>query len=254
MTVYTVALPKGGSTKTTTAAELAVLLARRGRRVLAIDLDQQGNLTTRMGVTPDTEVAAVAADVITGDAPADEAAIDAPTAEGVEVLPGTHDLATVEAQPPPDLVTSLRDHLPAVHGRWDDIVIDTPPSLSGLTLAGLAAADEVVVPLTCATECLDQLARLEGIIATQLARRVRPGLTVRWVVPTRYDARRILDREVVDLLTEKYNGRVTPPVREAVAVRDAYSASMTVSVFHPGSTAALDYGRVVDTILGEGDR
>lgn len=80
MTVYCVALSKGGSTKTTTAAGIVAGLARRGRRVLAIDLDQQGNLTTRLGVTDDTEVSAVAADVLTAEASASEAAVDAPGA------------------------------------------------------------------------------------------------------------------------------------------------------------------------------
>ena len=69
MTAYAVALSKGGSTKTTTAAELVAGLARAGRRVVAIDLDQQGNLSTRLGITPQTEVGGVAADVLTGQSP-----------------------------------------------------------------------------------------------------------------------------------------------------------------------------------------
>ena len=74
MTVYAVALSKGGSTKTTTAAELVASLARQGRKVLGIDLDQQGNLSTRLGITQATAVDAVAADVLTGDATFQEAA------------------------------------------------------------------------------------------------------------------------------------------------------------------------------------
>ena len=126
MTVYAVALSKGGSTKTTTAAELVAALARRGRRVLAIDLDQQGNLTTRLGVTDDTEVSAVAADVLTAEATAPEAAIDAPSVPGASVLAGTHDLASLDHRP--EVITALRDHLPEVAGEWDDVVIDTPPA------------------------------------------------------------------------------------------------------------------------------
>src|SRR5690349_24443498 len=96
MTVYAVALSKGGSTKTTTAAELVTALAQQGRRVLAIDLDQQGNLTTRLGVTDDTEVAAVAADVLTAAASASDAAIPAPSVPGAHLLAGTHDLASLD--------------------------------------------------------------------------------------------------------------------------------------------------------------
>jgi chromosome partitioning protein len=132
MTVYTVALSKGGSTKTTTAAEIAAALAAAGRRVLAIDLDQQGNLTTRLGLTEDSEVPAVAAEVLTGEATAAEAAVPSPTVPGVHVLAGTHDLADMDTHQVPDLVTALRDHLPTVAERFDDVVIDTPPALSGL--------------------------------------------------------------------------------------------------------------------------
>ena len=115
MTIYAVALSKGGSTKTTTAAELVAALARRGRRVLAIDLDQQGNLTTRLGVTDDTEVSAVAADVLTAEATAPEAAIDAPSVPGASILAGTHDLASLDQRP--EVITALRDHLPEVAGE-----------------------------------------------------------------------------------------------------------------------------------------
>lgn len=82
--------------------------------MLAIDLDEQGNFTTRMGVTDDTEVAAVAADVLTGEASAIEAAVPAPSVPGAGVLAGTHDLANLANRP--EVITSLRDHLPDVAG------------------------------------------------------------------------------------------------------------------------------------------
>jgi len=249
MTTYTVALPKGGSSKTATAAEIAWYLAACGRRVLAIDLDQQGNLTTRLGISRDTEVDATAADVLTGEADVDRAAVPAGTAPGVWVVAGTHDLTRVEAAPPADLVTSLRDHLPTVHG-WDDIVIDTPPSITGLSLAGLAAADVVVAPVASAAESYDQLGRLERVLTAQLGRRVRPGLRIDWVVPALYDARRLLDREILELLGEHYPGRVTLPIREAVAVKDAYTAGMTISAYAPTSAVAGDCRRVMEQITG----
>lgn len=249
MTTYTVALSKGGSTKTTTAAELVVALAGKGRTVLAIDLDQQGNLTTRLGVTRDTEVFAVTAEVLTGEATAEQAAIAAPSVPGAYVLAGTHDLAQIDTQSVPDLVTALRDHLAGTGDLWDDVVIDTPPSLTGITLAGLAAADVVVASVACEVEAYDQLARLTEVIEHRLARRVRPGLALRWVVPTRYDARRGLDREVVELLKEKHGEQVTSPVREAVAARDAYTAGMPVSLYDPRSKIAADYAAALAPII-----
>ena len=243
MTIYAVALSKGGSTKTTTAAELVAALARRGRRVLAIDLDQQGNLTTRLGVTDDTEVSAVAADVLTAEATAPEAAIDSPSVPGASILAGTHDLASLDQRP--EVITALRDHLPEVAGEWDDVVIDTPPALGLVTLAALAAAD-----VACETEAYDQLDRLVEVIAQRIAPRMKPGQRVHWIVPTRYDSRRLLDRDVVDMLTEQHPGRVTAPVREAVAARDAYTSGMPVSVFAPGSGIAADYAAALAPIIG----
>lgn len=248
MTVYAVALSKGGSTKTTTAAELVAGLARQGRRVLAIDLDQQGNLTTRLGVTDDTEVAAVAADVLTAAASASDAAIPAPSVPGAHLLAGTHDLANLDQLP--EVVTALRDHLPEVTGEWDDVVIDTPPALGLVTLAALAAADVVVAAVACETESYDQLDRLVAVIAQRVAPRMRPGQQVHWIVPTRYDGRRLLDRDVVDMLAEHHPGRVTSPVREAVAARDAYTSGMPVSVFAPGSPIAADYIAALAPIIG----
>jgi len=248
MTVYAVALSKGGSTKTTTAAELVTALTRRGRRVLAIDLDQQGNLTTRLGVDDDTEVSAVAADVLTAEATAPEAAIPAPSVPGASVLAGTHDLASLDQRP--EVITALRDHLPEVAGEWDDVVIDTPPALGLVTLAALAAADVVVAAVACETEAYDQLARLVEVIAQRIAPRMKPGQRVHWIVPTRYDSRRLLDRDVVAMLTEQHPGRVTSPVREAVAARDAYTSGMPVSVFAPASGIAADYAAALAPIIG----
>ena len=246
MTVYAVASPKGGSTKTTTAAELTAALARRGRRVLAIDVDQQGNLTTRLGITRAHPVAAVAADVLSGEATATEAAIPSPSVPGAYVVAGTHDLAAVEHRP--EVITALRDHLPEISAEWDDVVIDTPPALGVVTLAALAAADVVVASVACETEAFDQLDRLVAVVEKRITR-MRPGQQVDWIVPTRYDGRRLLDRDVVAELTRRHPGKVTTPVREAVAARDAYTAGQPVSVYAPHSGIAADYAAALATIL-----
>lgn len=247
MTIYAIALSKGGTTKTTTTAELVVALTASGRRVLAIDLDQQGNLTTRLGVTADTEVSAVAADVLTAEATVAEAAIPAPSVPGAFVLAGTHDLSELDQRP--EVITALRDHLPEVAEQWDDVVIDTPPALGLVTLAALAAADVVVAAVSCETEAYDQLDRLEEVVANRIAKRLRPGQQIHWIVPTRHDSRRLLDREVVAMLHERYPGRVTSPVREAVAARDAYTDGKPVSIYAPGSGIAADYAAAIAPII-----
>lgn len=251
MKVITVALPKGGSAKTATAAEIIRVLASRGQRVLAIDLDQQGNLTTRMGITADTPLVGTLAQVLDPDegVSIEDAAEPSPSVTGVDILVGASDLVRVEENPPADLATSLRDMLPAVAERWDWVVIDTPPNVGGLTLAGLAAADHVVISVQAATEAYDQIARLEEVVDKRIARRMKPGLTIDAVVPTMYDGRRLLDQEVLQLLTERFGRKVTPPVRNAVAVRDAYTAGMPVGIYDPSAEVTKDYDTAVTHLL-----
>lgn len=243
--IYTVALSKGGSGKTATAAELVAALARAGRRVLAIDLDRQGNLSTRLGLTDETEVEAVAADVLTGEATAGEAAVPSPTVRGVDVIAGTHDLADLDNRP--EVITALRDYLPTL-GEWDDVVIDTPPSLGLITMTALAAADQVVAAVECAKEAYDQVGELVELIDKRISR-MHPGQRVHWFVPVMYDSRRKLDGEVVEALNEDYPGRVTPPVRMGIAVRDAYTSGQPVSVYAPRANVTLDYMAAMDQII-----
>lgn len=249
MAVYTVALPKGGSTKSTTATEIAVYLARQGSRVLAVDLDQQGNLSTRLGITPDTPLAGTTAGVLDSSVSLTDAAEPAPSVAGVDVLVGGDDLAATEEQPPADLVTSLRDMLPGAADRWDDVVIDTPPDVHQITLTGLAAADHVVVSMTGTTEAYDQIDRLEAVIAGRLRPRVRPGLRIDSIIPTSIDLRRRIDREVLAQVRERFGDLVTPHVRQAVAVRDAYTAGLPVSLYDPDSEVAADYTAAIDHLM-----
>lgn len=245
MRVYAVALAKGGSTKTTTAAELAHGLAGRGLKVLALDLDQQGNLTTRLGLTRDTEVEATAADVLTGDATPRQAAVASPAVPGVEVIAGTSQLAAVEHLP--EIAAALRDELPALTG-WDAAVIDTPPALGLITLAALAAADTIVAPVACEAEAYEQLTRLGTFVRGRVAR-LAPGAHIAAVIPTRYDSRRRLDREVVELLGEKWPDEIRPPVREGVVAKDSYIAGQPVSAYAPKSGVAADYAAALEPIL-----
>lgn len=248
MHTYVVALPKGGSTKTTTAAELVAALARDEQRVLAIDLDQQGNLSTRLGITPSIEVEAVAADVLTGAAPA-TAATPSPAVPGAWVLPGTHDLAGLEQRP--EIISSLRDHLPRLADTFDAVVIDTPPASSLSTLAALAAADTTVAAVACTTEALDQLQPLADVITHRIAPLLNPGAGIDWIVPTRCDQRRLLDREVLEELETRWPGKVTHPVREAVAVRDSYTAALPISLYAPTAPVSLDYSQAMTQITAQ---
>lgn len=246
-TVYTIAQAKGGTGKSTTASELAFLLAQAGRRVLAIDCDQQGNMTTRLGISRNAEVEATAADLIRGDVDAETAAISSTTVDGVDVAAGATDLEQIERSP--ELVASLRDYLPSLHG-WDAIVIDTPPALGVVTMAALAAADVIIVPVPPQSEAWEQIRRLDLFVSRRV-NRLNPDAKIGLVIPTMHDHRRLLDRELVEQLTATYGDRVTPPIRETVAVRDAYTSGMPVGRYAPRSTAALDYAEALKPLIKE---
>ena len=247
MTTYTVSLLKGGSTKTTTAAEIVAHLAAQGRRVLAIDLDQQANLTTRMGLTRDSEIEAAAYDVVSGATSPARAATPSPALAGVHVLVGTHDLAYLDQRP--EVITSLRLLSGELAEQFDDVVIDTPPALGVATMAGLAAADVIVAAVACETEAFDQIPRLSQVIEHRIrASRINPDAGLDWIVPTRFHPRRLLDQELLGSMQNAYPGRITPPVREAVAARDAYTAGLPVSTYSPGSKIAADYRAVMEHI------
>lgn len=253
MTTYTIAFPKGGTTKTTTAAELIWTLAQRGRRVLAVDLDRQGTLSQRLGFTDEIEFAGTSADVLTGKMTIQDAATAAPTIPGVDVLVGQHDLALVDVNSVDDLITSLRDLLPEVDDLYDDVVIDTPPAMSDLSLTGMAAADYLIAPVVCDIEAFTQVEYFEAVIAARLARRINKGLKIDAIIPTRYDGRRLLDREIVLMLKDGYGDatKITEPIREGIAARDATRSAMPVGQYDAKSRPAQDYAKVFAGLLQE---
>ncbi|MEG2578882.1 MAG: ParA family protein [Glutamicibacter sp.] len=248
MIIYTFTLPKGGSTKTTSSSEAAAQLAAAGLRVLAIDLEPQGNLSTRLGIDDYMEIEAVAMDVLTGEATAAEAAVPSPTVPGVDVLVGTR--ALMDAERHPEIVGSLQHHLPTLADHWDAVVIDTPPGLGILTHAALAAADVIVAPMAAQVEAFDQIPILEEFVAKRIARMMRrPEAKVNWIMPTGFDTRQVLDREILQNLQDEYGERVTGMVRHSVKVKESYVAMMPPSVYAPDSPGAEDYKKALEVVL-----
>ena len=193
--VISIANQKGGVGKTTTAVNLGAALAELEYRVLVIDLDPQGNATTGMGISH-RNVEGSIYDVIMNDAPIDDCT-EPTTVKNLFVVPANIDLAGAEIELVPAFSRELklRRALAQVAGSYDFTLIDCPPSLGLLTVNGLAASDDVIVPIQCeyyALEGLGQLLRNVALVKSNL----NPALDVRGIVLTMYDARTKLAEQV----------------------------------------------------------
>lgn len=243
--IYAIALSKGGSTKTTTAAELVWTLVQRGRKVLAVDLDSQGNLGTRLGITDDTEAGGVAADVLLTAMTVAEAAVPAPSVPGADILIGNDALGGIDSRP--EAIVSMTRKLTNM-GEWDDVVIDTPPHIGNALLAALLAADTIIVPVACESESWEAIARLEDFLQYRVSPAAGQDKPIDWFIPTKYDRRRVLDVSVAQALAEAYDNKVTNPIREGVVARESYAAGEPVGSYDSRSGVAQDYATALTQI------
>lgn len=243
--VITVQQRKGGATKTTTAAELVLALDQVGHRVLAVDMDEARGLSVRLGFGAYEVPERTSLDFLDGAA-LSECVTDSPAIEGVQVLQGGPGLDEVS-----DLsVTSLRDVLPGA-GEWDVAVIDTPGDYGRGTAAAIAAADVVVVPVPAEGEALLALDRMSQW-RQEVARRLRRGREEQtvWYVPTKIAAHQTLDRDLLDVLAQRYPGRVTAPVRRVGTVATtAFTARRPVGLYAPTDGISEDYRAALAPII-----
>ena len=189
---------KGGVGKTTTAINLGAALAERGRRVLIVDLDPQGNASTGLGWTPDA-AARTSYDLLLEDVAVAQVAVET-SVEGLALVPATLDLSSMDLElaDEPDRTTRLRDRLdgPAAAAlQLDDVLIDCPPSLNLLTLNALVAADAALVPLQAEFFALEGLSQLL-LTVRQVRDGANPDLRIEGVVLTMYDRRNRLSLQV----------------------------------------------------------
>ena len=239
--VISIANQKGGVGKTTTAVNLGAALAELDYRVLVIDLDPQGNATTGMGISH-RNVEGSIYDVIMNDAPIDDCT-EATTVKNLFVVPATIDLAGAEIELVPAFSRELklRRALAQIAGQYDFTLIDCPPSLGLLTVNGLAASDDVIVPIQCeyyALEGLGQLLRNVALVKSNL----NPALDVRGIVLTMYDARTKLAEQVEREVREHFGSKVyRTVVPRTVRISEAPSFGQPVTVFDSTSRGALAY-------------
>ena len=239
--IIAIANQKGGVGKTTTSVNLGASLAELGYRVLVVDLDPQGNATTGLGINARNLQASVY-DVIMTNA-AIEDCVEPTSLKNLFVAPATIDLAGAEIELVPAFSRELklRRALEEVRDEYDYVLIDCPPSLGLLTVNGLAAADDVIVPIQCeyyALEGLSQLIRNVTLVRTNL----NPKLDVRGIVLTMYDARTKLADQVEQEVREHFGPRVYQTVvPRTVRLSEAPSFGQPIIVFDSTSRGAVAY-------------
>ena len=242
-----VANQKGGVAKTTTTHSVGAAAAEAGRRVLLVDLDPQGCLTWSTGTDPDTLEQSLH-DVLLGRAGVAEVLVKV---GDLAVLPANIDLAGTEVH----LMSRtgreyvLRRALDAVLDDFDLVLVDCPPSLGILTINGLTAAGEVLIPLQCETLSHRGVGQLLETIE-DVRTYTNPALAVRGVVATMYDGRTNLARRVVDDVRTGFGLEVLePPVPKSVKVAEAPGHGRSVLHHAPRSRAAEAYRELTRAVL-----
>jgi chromosome partitioning protein len=242
---------KGGVGKTTTAINLATALALDGRRVLLLDVDPQGNLTSGVGLKGQAAAAGTIYQALTEEFDQAESFVLSTRISGMDLVPADRNLtgAEIELVSLPHRERRLRVFVRALRDRYDYIFIDTPPSLGLLTLNALVAADGVLIPLNCEYFALEGLADL---IAT--LRRVRgslnPDLDIAGVLMTMYDERTNLGQQVASDIRAFFQERVfTTVIPRNIRLGEAPSHGLPAIVYDPRSRGAEAYSALAREFL-----
>jgi len=246
--IISVANQKGGVGKTTTTVNLSTILAKKGKKVLLIDTDPQGNATSGLGVSKDVELSVY--DILIGDTEFEET-LQETAIKNLKVCPSNISLAGAEVQ----LVSMmsreqrLKTKLDKIKDQYDYILIDCPPSLGLVTLNAFTASDSVLIPVQCEYFALEGLGQLLNTV-NLVKKHLNKNLEIEGALLTMYDARTNLSNQVVKEVKKYFEDKVYKTViPRNVRLSEAPSYGMPITVYDPRSKGAKAYEKFTKELL-----
>ena len=246
--VISVANQKGGVGKTTTTVNLSTLLAKKGKKVLLIDTDPQGNATSGLGVTKELENSVY--DILVGEIGFDET-IQETAIKNLKICPSNISLAGAEVE----LVSMmsreqrLKTKLDVIKDQYDYILIDCPPSLGLITLNAFTGSDSVLIPVQCEYYALEGLGQLLNTV-NLVKKHLNKNLEIEGALLTMYDARTNLSNQVVKEVKKYFENKVYKTViPRNVRLSEAPSYGMPISIYDARSKGAKAYDKLTKEFL-----
>ncbi len=240
---------KGGVGKTTSCVNISAQIAAKGKKVLMIDMDPQGNATSGLGISK-SKIDKTIYEVIIGKMPLSEAIITTKF-KNLSVVPSNINLAAAELELSEleDTKNYLKAGLEAVKGDYDYIFIDCPPSLGMLTVHSLSASDGVVIPMQCEFYSLEGMSQLQNTIK-RIRRLYNPDLRVVGILLTMYNARLTLTHQVVSELKKYYADKLFKvPISRTVRISEAPGYGEPICYHDPYGKGALEYAAVAKELM-----
>ncbi len=246
--IIAIANQKGGVGKTTTSVNLSALLAKKGKKVVLIDADPQGNATSGLGVDKDVEKSLY--DVLINEEPVAGTLQDT-VEKNLKICPSNMNLAGAEVELVSQMSREhrLKEQLEGIKDKFDYIFIDCPPSLGLITLNSFTAADSVLIPVQCEYYALEGLGQLLNTI-NLVKKHLNKSLEIEGALLTMYDIRTNLSNQVVKEVKKYFDDKVYKTViPRNVRLSEAPSFGMPITMYDPKSKGARSYEKLAKEFL-----